>query len=275
MLRHTVFVGALALLLWPKSLIAADTSPAELVHIQRGTLPIILTAPHGGQAAIPGVTIRSTENKGKDAWRYNTGRDAETDKIALGIAAEIKAITGKDVYLVVARFDRKYLDANRPPEIAFDQSAARPAYDYYHRAIRGFIDEVRANHPNGLLIDIHGQHKIPDSLARGTINGKSVTNLIKRGGFEAITGTKGMFGLLASNGFKVFPSNALPPEDKHEDGGFNGGHTTNFYGSHRVDGIDAMQFEFGVDYRKRGTLDSTIKHAAQSIVAFYEAYLLH
>ena len=73
MLRHTVFVGALALLVWPKSLIAAETSPADLVHIQRGTLPIILTAPHGGQAAVPGATIRSAENKGKDAWRFNTG----------------------------------------------------------------------------------------------------------------------------------------------------------------------------------------------------------
>ena len=183
MLRHTVFVGALALLLWPKSLIAAETSPADLVHIQRGTLPIILTAPHGGQAAIPGATIRSTENKGKDAWRFNTGRDPETDKLARGIAAEIKAVTGRDVYLVIARFDRKYLDVNRPLEIAFDQPAARPVYEYYHSAIRGFVDEVRANHPNGLLIDVHGQHKIPDSLVRGTINGRSVTKLVKRAGF--------------------------------------------------------------------------------------------
>ena len=203
------------------------------------------------------------------------GRDPETDKIARDIAAEIKAVTGRDVYLVIARFDRKFLDVNRPLEIAFDQPAARPVYAYYHSAIRGFVDEVRANHPNGLLIDVHGQHKIPDSLVRGTINGRSVTKLVKRAGFEAITGTKGMFGLLASNGFKVFSGNALPPEDKHEDGGLNGGHTTNFYGSHHADGIDAMQFEFGVDYRKRGTLDNTIKHAAKSIAAFYEAYLIH
>ena len=98
----------------------------------------------------------------------------ETDRLALGIAARIKALTQRDVYLVVARFDRKYIDANRPPQRAFDQPAARPYYDAYHQAIRRFVDEIRARHPHGLLIDVHGQTKIPDALVRGTIDGRAV-----------------------------------------------------------------------------------------------------
>jgi N-formylglutamate amidohydrolase len=200
-------------------------------------------------------------------------RDADTDKIAEGVAAEIKAATGKEVYLVIARFDRQFLDANRPPEIAFDSAAARPIHERYHGTIREFVDEIRANHKAGLLIDVHGQHKIADSLVRGTLNGKSVARLIKRAGFDAVTGPKGLFGLLEANGFKVFPTNAHPTKDKNEDGGFNGGHTTSTYGSHHADGIDALQFEYGIEYRRPRELDRTIKRTAKSILAFYHTYL--
>ena len=37
---------------------AADKTPADLVLVQQGALPIILTAPHGGREAIPGIEPR-------------------------------------------------------------------------------------------------------------------------------------------------------------------------------------------------------------------------
>jgi hypothetical protein len=40
-----------------------------------------------------------------------------------------------------------------------------------------------------------------------------------------------------------------------------------------ANGIDAIQFEFGVNYRQEAKLESTIKRAAKSIVAFYDGYL--
>jgi hypothetical protein len=42
--------------------------------------------------------------------------------LAQGIAAEIKALTGKDVYLVMAKFERSFIDAKRPPELAVRNS---------------------------------------------------------------------------------------------------------------------------------------------------------
>ena len=42
----------------------ADVTPADLVLVQQGTMPIILTAPHGGREAIPGIPPR--EDKSKD-----------------------------------------------------------------------------------------------------------------------------------------------------------------------------------------------------------------
>ena len=60
------FIGVvslfLALLLNPPAH-AADDTPADLVLIQQGTLPIILTVPHGGRKPIPGVEERNIKGK--------------------------------------------------------------------------------------------------------------------------------------------------------------------------------------------------------------------
>jgi len=252
---------------------ARAAEPADLVVVQPGTLPIILTAPHGGRMAVPGVVPRTIPPRRPDDTTYVTTFDPETDRIALGMAARIKALTQGDVYLVVARFDRKYIDANRPPRIAFDQPAASPYYDLYHRSIRRFVDEIRARHPHGLLIDVHGQHKIPDALVRGTINGRAVKQLLARAGVDAVTGPRGLFGQLERNGFRVFPDNSVAPAGRSEDAGFNGGHTVDLYGSHGARGIDAVQFEFGADYRRKETIARAIEGAARAVVAFREAYL--
>ena len=266
---------AIFAMLWalPGAVVAADGTPRELVLVQSGTLPIILTAPHGGRLAIPGIAPRNIAGKRGGGDGYVTGSDIDTDRLAQAIAAEIKALTGRDAYLVIALFERKYIDANRPSEIAFDNPAAAPYYNHYHQSIRGFVDEIRKTHRAGLLIDVHGQTKFPDSLVRGTINGRAVTRLIARAGIPAVTGASGLFGLLEQNGFRVFPDNSMPPTGRNEDGGFNGGFTTNHYGSHRSDGIDAVQFEFGSKYRQRPAIDPSAKNAAKAIVAFYEAHL--
>jgi len=272
MITRKAFVEGSALLaLAGTSLRAAE----DLVHVQAGTLPIVLTAPHGGSSAVPGVAPRDVAGKpASGAASYVITRDWETDRLAMGIAAEIKVLTRKDVYLVMARFHRKYIDANRPPAVAFDSAEAKPTYDLYHQSIRGFVDEIRTRFAAGLLIDVHGQHAHPDALVRGTHNGRTVTRLIARAGVAAVTGPQGLFGQLARNGFRVLPSNDLPPSGNNEDyTGFNGGYTVNRYGSQRPDGIDAVQFEFGTRYREKAELERSIKRAAAAIVAFHQTHL--
>jgi N-formylglutamate amidohydrolase len=173
----------------------------------------------------------------------------------------------------MAKFERRFIDANRPPEIALDSADARPYYDYYHNSIRRFIDEIRRKYPAGLLIDVHGQSKDPAALMRGTLNGHAINRLLRRAGAQAITGANGVFGQLEVNGFKVFPPNDAPIGGTSENAGFNGGFTVFTYGGHTANGIDALQMEFGSNYRQKSVLDKTAKDAARSIVAFYEAYL--
>src|SRR5215207_6814440 len=158
----------------------AGTEPGDLVLVQPGTLPILLTAPHGGRMPVPGVEQRKAPDRVPKGMTFVTDTDPQTDRLAAGIAARIRTLTQADVHLVVARFERKYIDANRAPEIAFDSALASPYYDFYHRAIRRVVDQIRQTHRHGLLLDIHGQHKMPDALIRGTINGRSVRRLLDR-----------------------------------------------------------------------------------------------
>ena len=256
---------------WPAD--AADVAPADLVLVRQGMLPIIITAPHGGREAIPGVAPRDTRGLPKGGRGYVTAGDTNTDRLAVGIAAGIKALTGKEPYLVLAKFQRKYVDPNRPPDIALDSPAARPYYDDYHQSVRRFVDEIRGTYPAGLLVDVHGQKKNPEALMRGTQNGRSIARLLARAGAPAMTGPNGLFGQLEADGFEVFPANDVPPDGTSENGGFNGGYTLTAYGSHNADGIDAVQMEFGSRYRRRDTVDTAAAAAAKAIVAFYEAYL--
>jgi hypothetical protein len=251
---------------------ASDRKPADLVLIRKGALPIILTAPHGGRAAIPGIPPRNLEGK-KDGITYVAGGDPGTDLIVQVMAREIRELTGKDAYLVMARFDRRYIDANRAPAIAYDNPASEPYYRLYHETIRAFVDDVRRAYPAGLLIDVHGQRKFPNHLVRGTLNGRAVSRLLARAGVQAITGPGGLYGELERNGFKVFPGNDVPPAGTSEDAGFNGGYTVATYGSHRADGIDAVLFEFGVPHRRMPELEEWARRAARAVVTFYETYL--
>lgn len=251
----------------------------DLVLIREGTLPIILTAPHGGRVAMKDIEPRNSSDSAKvEASRAYGGLsldgDANTDVLAQGIATEIERLTGKAPYLVMARFTRRYIDANRPAKLAYDDPKAQPTYDLYHGAIRRFVDEVSKKYPAGLLIDVHGQAKDSKVVMRGTNNGRTVAKLIKRAGESAVVGPDGVFGQLEAKGFAVFPPNSAPPSGTHENAGYNGGYTVSLYGSNRPNGIDAVQFEFGTKYRVSGsTVERYAKGAAAALVAFHDAYL--
>jgi N-formylglutamate amidohydrolase len=273
-----IVLSAVVALGWPLASRAAARAPEDLVLVRQGTLPIVLTAPHGGRLDIPGVAPRSAPDSAHTAafakWGgFHRGGDANTDALTLRIAAEIEKLTGRGPYVVLARFRRRFVDANRPAELAYVDPAAAPYYALYQGTIREFVGEIRRTYPAGLLLDVHGEAKDPDVLMRGTSNGDTVTRLVRRGGTEAITGPNGLFGQFETQGFKVFPSNRSSTWRGSENGGYNGGYTVHTYGSHNPEGIDAVQLEFGMQYRRDDALDKTAAQAARAIVTFYKAWL--
>ncbi|MBY0268542.1 MAG: N-formylglutamate amidohydrolase [Burkholderiales bacterium] len=247
---------------------AITASASDLVVVESGELPIILTAPHGGAEDVPGCTLRTAVGS-----RFVNRPDQYTDRLARGIADELKRLTGKPPYLVMARFHRKYIDANRRADEAYGDPGCSAVYDAYHAAIRRLVNDIRARHPHAMLFDIHGQAAYPDSILRGTHHGLAVARLLARAGAPAVTGPDSVFGRFAAMGYRIVPLNNTAPTDRVEAPGYTGGHTVALYGSNHQDGIDAMQLEFGRDLRAPAIIAATASDTAQAIAAFYGRYL--
>lgn len=228
-------------------------------------LPIILSAPHGGRLAIPGVPVR----RGAGVAQFATGRDYNTDELTERVAVELEEMLHAKPFLVVARFERKYLDANRPRESAYEAAEAKPYYDGYHRALREAYERVSREWGRGLLLDIHGQGADAESIYRGTGNGKTVVSLTQRFGMDAITGPKSIFGQLQRMGYTTLPSIKEPFQEKR----YVGGYIVQTYGGHRGNGIDAIQLEIGTKFRARANLQRTATDLAEAISVFAYAYL--
>lgn len=245
-------------------LAAAELESDSLVTTKAGDLPIILSAPHGGREAIAGVP----ERRGQGVKLFNPESDSGTDRLTLALADAIEKKTGKRPFLVIARFHRKYVDANRPPVDAYEAKEAKPTYEAYHHALAEARQQVVRRWGHGILLDIHGQGAESKSIFRGTHNGKTTTHLISRFGPEAISGKKGLFGQLAEQGFAVIPAvDSTDRETRYE-----GGYTVQTYGSAVGGTLDAIQLEFGKDLRTSETAETAAK-LANSIASFAQTYL--
>ena len=230
-----------------------------------GNLPILIAAPHGGRQPIPGVAVR----RGAGVSQFTTQRDSNTSELAEMLALKVGSQLGDEAFLVVAYFERKYVDANRAEAAAYESAVAKPYYDAYHRALAEALEQIRLRWGAGLLLDIHGHGSAEDTIFRGTNNGKSVTMLRQRFGTGAISGPKSILAQMSLKGYKVEP-NGNGDGREHR---YTGGYTTQTYGSHRGSGIDAIQLEFGTDLRSRRNLARTANDLAHAIEIFAKEYL--
>jgi hypothetical protein len=170
----------------------------QLVKRHSGTMPIILTSPHGGSEAPPNVSERTKEDTPANC-DFQNKRDDDTATITERMAQKIVDLTGLSPYVVIARFHRKYIDANRSAPCAFTDADARPFYDEYHNRVKEFINQLLAQNGNrGFLFDIHGTLEIasdPADLYLGTADGLSF-----QPGFDRSTVfmQHGLHGLLKS-----------------------------------------------------------------------------
>lgn len=261
-------VGAAIVLIVPASAAPAQAParPGLQLTVRQGTIPIILSAPHGGRSRIPDVP----ERQGVAVKKFVKTRDQNTAELAERLADAMHRRLPGNVYLVVARFDRKYLDVNRPAEAAYESPDARPSYEAYHCALREACREVQRKWGRGLLLDLHGQAARADAVFVGTTDGKSVSALRERFGAEALRGPQGFLGQLEQSGWVLVPASG---SDAREDRRFNGGYIVQTYGSHRGTGIDAVQLELGSQFRSQSQLAGTADDLAEAIATFAKQYL--
>lgn len=248
---------------------ARGDEPASLVYKQIGTLPIILSAPHGGRLDVAGVTARDGAGLERGSGKFVVVRDSGTEELAYALSDAIERRFGKKPYMVLSRAHRKFLDPNRPAEMAYEDPAAKAIYDDYHNTLAGYGRDVQKQFRQGLLLDLHGQATAADTVFRGTQNGKTVAMLRERYGEVAHTGESSLLGLLRSRGWKVFPD----PFDGREQTGYQGGHIVQTYGGNQGLGIDAVQLEFGQNFRTAESREKTANTLADALADYAKRYL--
>lgn len=216
-------------------------SRTNLVDRHRGTMPILLTCPHDGGSVVPGMPLRSRSSTpsgctGRETFR--DGRDAATADITEGVASSILLRTGLSPYVVIARFSRKMVDANRSAACAFSNPAFARYYNEYHSRIAGYITQLQAqNASQGFLFDVHGTNEIssdPADLYIGTANGATLfggfnrDNLFARHGLrQLLAGVRRVEPYRYDFRYRVSPARASDTET----GAVNGAFTVRNYAS--------------------------------------------
>lgn len=218
------------------------TGHRDFVEYTPGTLPLILTAAHGGTLLPDDLADRS--------WG-TLRRDLETDTLALLVADSLEALTGARPHLVRLHLHRTKLDANRAlDEAAQGDPGAIRAWHEFHLWTETAMEAVRRAHPRGVYLDLHGHgHDIQrlelGYLLTGThlaspdeaLNEDPLASRSSLGALaawlgatpaEAVRGPSSLGARFHAEGYPAVPS----PQDPHPAGApfFSGGYNTRRYG---------------------------------------------
>ena len=232
-----------------------------------GTLPLILSAPHGG-------TLEPGEIP--DRTYGTTVRDFQTDDLARRMANEIQARTGQRPHLIISHLRRTKLDPNR--EIVEAAQGSPPA-EHAWNEFQGFVGHARSiveGQGGGFYMDVHGHgHAIQrlelgylldggdlaqsDAAVDGMAGSSSLATLAGRAGVpfsQLLRGPKSLGAGFVNGGFPSVPSPGTP-----DPGGasyFTGGYNTRAWGSRNGGSVDSVQLEANMD----GVRDSDANRAA-------------
>lgn len=232
----------------------------EYIH---GTLPVIISAPHGGRvkpAAIPNRTTTCGDD-------IVTVLDTNTEEVARAIDSCLAVLTGQHPHTVLCLLSRQKMDANRAlAEAACGDTAASQAWWDYQNFIDSSVQQIIRTYGRGLFIDIHGHgHDIqrneigylltganlrlsdsalntPDYTTGSSIRYLTWNNLTNSTHATLLRGPQAFGTMLATAGYASVPS-AQDPYPLSGESYFNGGYNTWRWGSRNGGRIDAFQIE--------------------------------
>ena len=241
----------------------ASVSPLPDVEVRPGSLPLIISAPHGGSLR-PGEIPRRSWGS-----RHN---DVHTVAVTEAVAARLLDGTGEAPTVIINHLARATLDANRDiTEAAQDDPRAEDAWHAYHEAIEGSLDEAVHAHGFALLVDLHGHrhvlqrvelgyrlqaadYSVPDARLDDDptfLEASSISALVRLTGLplsSLLRGPDSLGAALEQEGIPAVPGPADPDPGKTPY--WNGGYTTARYGVEWRDHVAAIQVECPRDARE-------------------------
>ena len=128
----------------------------EYIEYHSGSLPIIISAGHGGWKEPTEIPDR-TEG--------TTVTDINTYQLTKVIMDTLTARFGGKPHVILCLLERLKLDANREiEEAAGGNLYAERAWEEYHHYLDIAKELVTMNHGSGILFDIHGHGENPDGF---------------------------------------------------------------------------------------------------------------
>ncbi len=227
------------------------------IEVRSGTLPIILTVPHGGTLKPANVLAR----------RYGvTGIDSNTVPLSEMIIEELERRYGGRPHAIISRLSRTKLDPNRElEEAAQGDPIAVAAWHRFQDSAQKACNSVMKKSGVGLLLDIHGHRHLDQRVELGylikadvlkhsdaelnadaaLIASTSIRDLDKRSPqsfAELVRGPQSLGSLLESRGFRCMPgpSKANPA---FLAGYFSGAYDVTAHGSSTGGTVSAIQVE--------------------------------
>ena len=230
------------------------------IEYHAGNLPIILSAPHGGQLTPDEISDRT----------YGTFvTDLNTYELTKTIMDSMIVRFGGYPHVILCKLKRTKLDANRDSiEAAQENKYALRAWQEYHHYIEVAKNKITNDQGSGLFLDIHGHGKNPDGFydlrswlgylisseeldqSDGVLNTNSyqskssISAWVDSSSYsfiEVLRGKVSFGSILDSLGYKSLPSiNDLSPDGMRY---FSGGYNTARHGSRSGGVISSIQIE--------------------------------
>ena len=237
----------------------------EYIEYEIGTIPLIISVPHGGMLECKDIPKRLTGVLGIDKGTIELSKDII---IALANIAETRNQAGKKPSYIISNVRRSKIDLNRSKFEAYDLNStlAREIYQHYHEKIKELVCDNIKNFQYSLLIDVHGfeSHKRPQGyrdvdLILGTDNLQSLfsTPIPKK------DWNKNIRGRIIK---KVLELNIpiAPGHQRRNEYVLKGGFTTLKYGASKIPNSQALQIEFSDRIRYK---DKNLKRTVVSSLA--------
>ena len=223
----------------------------DYIEYRRGTIPLIISVPHGGLFKVENIPDRTS---GID------GVDRETVSLAIDLIENINKLfqlNSKDIRTpsyIISKVERLKIDFNRKESEAFHikSSLAKEIYQFYHNKINELISYNLNEFKRSLLIDIHGFEKAKRpkgfrdvELVLGTNNLETMfkykTSKQDRG--------KNFRGKIVKK-FNELNIPIAPGHPRRREYVLTGGYIVQKYGASRIKNSQAIQIEFSDTVRR-------------------------